>query len=65
METVGTERKIRSAGYYIQKYPQLIFQKENRILGNLGCNGFGGNVEFKASNAIKIANITPTEMALS
>lgn len=46
-----------------QKYPHLIFQKENRILGNLGCNGFGGNIEFEAGNAIKISDVTATQMA--
>lgn len=46
-----------------QKYPHLIFQEENRISGNLGCNGFGANIELKADNKIKISDITSTEMA--
>jgi len=45
------------------KYPHLTFQKENRISGNLGCNGFGGNIAFEAGNSIKISGITSTQMA--
>lgn len=44
------------------KYPHLIFEKK-RISGNLGCNGFGGNVKFEAGNAIQISDIVSTEMA--
>ncbi len=46
-----------------QKYPHLVFQKENHLSGNLGCNGFGGNIEFEPGNTIKISHITATQMA--
>lgn len=46
-----------------QKYPHLIFQNENRLSGNLGCNGFGGNIEFEVGNTIKISDIIATQMA--
>lgn len=46
-----------------QKYPHLIFQKENHISGSLGCNGFGGNIKFEADNAITISDIIATQMA--
>jgi heat shock protein HslJ len=43
--------------------PYLVFEERNRIAGNLGCNGFGGNLEFKGNNEIKISEIVATKMA--
>lgn len=45
------------------KQPHLIFEKENRISGNLGCNSFGGNLELQPDNGIKISEIAATQMA--
>lgn len=45
------------------QYPHLIFQEKERISGNLGCNGFGGNIKFEKGNAITITELTSTEMA--
>lgn len=45
------------------KYPHLIFEKEYRVSGNMGCNGFGGNVELKDTNGITFSHIIATEMA--
>lgn len=45
------------------KKPLLIFDKENRVSGNMGCNGFGGNVELKGTNGITFSHITATQMA--
>lgn len=46
-----------------QQYPRLIFHKENTISGSLGCNRFGGKIEFETINTIKISDITATQMA--
>lgn len=46
-----------------QQYPHLIFHKENTISGSLGCNRFGGRIEFEAGNTVKISEITATQMA--
>jgi len=45
------------------KQPYLIFQQENRVSGNLGCNSFGGNIEVQSNNRIKISEIASTQMA--
>ncbi|SFH06124.1 META domain-containing protein [Pedobacter insulae] len=45
------------------KKPLLIFDKENRVSGNMGCNSFGGNVELKGTDGITFSHITATQMA--
>ncbi|NGM61381.1 META domain-containing protein [Sphingobacterium sp. SGG-5] len=45
------------------KKPLLVFDKENRVSGNMGCNGFGGNVELKGTDGITFSHITATQMA--
>lgn len=45
------------------KKPHLIFDKENRVSGNMGCNGFGGNMELKGTDGITFSHITATQMA--
>lgn len=46
-----------------QRYPHLVFGKENTLSGNLGCNGFGGKIEFEADNTIKISDLAATQLA--
>lgn len=43
--------------------PRLVFEKDNRVSGNLGCNSFGGNLELQSDNGIKISEISATQMA--
>ena len=45
------------------KHPHLIFEKDNRVSGNLGCNSFGGNLELQSDNGIRISEIAATHMA--
>ena len=45
------------------KQPHLIFQKDNRVSGNLGCNTFGGNLELQSDNGIRISEIAATQIA--
>jgi heat shock protein HslJ len=44
--------------------PHIIFQTEdNRIVGNGGCNGFGGSYEIQAGNRISFSQVFSTQMA--
>ncbi len=45
------------------RQPHIIFETKNRVSGNLGCNGFGANLELKQNNEIKVSEIVATEMA--
>lgn len=43
--------------------PHIIFHEDNKVVGNGGCNGMGGNVELKDNNGIVISDIAATQMA--
>ena len=46
------------------KEPHFVLKLlDNRIVGNGGCNGFGGNYEFTKGNGIRISNLISTKMA--
>lgn len=44
------------------KEPQLTFNPDHSVNGNLGCNGFGASYESK-DNALTISQIASTQMA--
>ena len=47
-----------------RKEPHIILKAEgNKITGNGGCNGFGGNFELKPNNGISITKMISTKMA--
>lgn len=46
-----------------RSYPHLKFESLTRAGGNLGCNGFGANVDFIAADSITISEIVSTQMA--
>lgn len=46
-----------------KKEPYVVFEKDNRLSGNLGCNSFGGNFKLKDKNGIEISEIIATQMA--
>lgn len=46
-----------------RRYPHIVFQKNNRISGNLGCNNFGGEIEFLGKDSLRITGISATEIA--
>jgi len=44
--------------------PHLVLKSlNNRIVGNGGCNGFGGKYELTKGNGIRISNLISTKMA--
>jgi len=44
--------------------PHLMFsEKDHRVTGNAGCNGFGGQLELEGQEGLKISNIAATQMA--
>lgn len=45
------------------KKPHIIFQEDNRVSGNLGCNNFGGNVEMFDDNGVRFTGVGATQMA--
>ncbi len=45
------------------KKPVLVFEKDDNLSGNLGCNGFGGVYKIKEDGTIAISNILSTQMA--
>lgn len=46
------------------KEPHIIFDRENnKVTGNGGCNGFGGNLALTGADGIGISDIISTQMA--
>ncbi len=46
------------------KQAYVIFNNDKKtVSGNLGCNGFGGNIAYSGNNGIAISDIVSTQMA--
>lgn len=45
------------------QYPYVKFESLTEVGGNLGCNGFGGNLVISAPDSINISQIRSTKMA--
>lgn len=61
IELMGKPVKADST---FMKEPHVIFKGDkNEVHGNGGCNGFGGEYEWKAPNRIKIERLMSTQMA--
>lgn len=46
-----------------KNYPYIKFDAQEKISGNLGCNGFGANAKFNGADSIKVSDIVGTQMA--
>lgn len=46
------------------KHTYIIFNNDKKtVSGNLGCNGFGGNITYTNPNGIRISEMVSTKMA--
>lgn len=46
------------------KQAYMMFNNDKKsVSGNLGCNGFGGNIVYSGNNGIAISDIVSTQMA--
>lgn len=46
-----------------RKEPHIIFKNDQKVIGNGGCNGFGGTFELLPLNRLKLSQVVATEMA--
>lgn len=44
-------------------YPHMKFENLTNVGGNLGCNGFGGNVKVGGADSISFSQVVSTQMA--